>query len=105
LYHRNGVDIHDRETRKVTAWLEVAKSREEEVSGAPPIFLEIPTVVQEEISVMPPRQAVSYVMTASVGVSSSVTADILLPGMESATRERSTSPSRQSRAHSYCPPR
>lgn len=48
--YATGVDTNDRETRKVVAWLEVAESREEEISVAPPIFLEIPTIVfQEEI--------------------------------------------------------
>ncbi|KAL7536704.1 hypothetical protein ACHAXR_011275 [Thalassiosira sp. AJA248-18] len=48
LYQRNGVDINDRETRKVQAWLEMAESREEEVAVMPPSFLEIPTIVFDD---------------------------------------------------------
>jgi tetratricopeptide (TPR) repeat protein len=44
LYRKNGVDVNDRETRKVNAWLEMAESREEGFEE-PPTFLEIPTIV------------------------------------------------------------
>lgn len=40
-----GVDVNDRETRKVQAWLQMAESREEEAGVTPPSFLEIPTIV------------------------------------------------------------
>lgn len=44
LYRMNGVDVNDRETRKVKAWLEMAESREEGFEE-PPTFLEIPIVI------------------------------------------------------------
>ena len=48
MYQKNGVDINDRETRKVQAWLEMAESREEEIASLPPSFLEIPTIVFDD---------------------------------------------------------
>jgi len=44
LYCKNGVDVNDRETRKVKAWLEMAEPRDEDVEE-PPTFLEIPIII------------------------------------------------------------
>jgi tetratricopeptide (TPR) repeat protein len=44
LYHRNGVDVNDREISKVKAWLDMSESREDGFEE-PPTFLEIPIVI------------------------------------------------------------
>ena len=44
LYNRNGVDVNDREIKKVKAWLDMSESREDGFEE-PPTFLEIPIVI------------------------------------------------------------
>ncbi|KAL7522135.1 hypothetical protein ACHAWX_006823 [Stephanocyclus meneghinianus] len=49
LYQQNGVDQDDRETRKIQTWLAMAEALEAESASAPPAFLEIPTIVYNDV--------------------------------------------------------
>ncbi|KAL3804883.1 hypothetical protein HJC23_006655 [Cyclotella cryptica] len=49
LYQQNGVDQDDRETRKIQTWLAMAEAMEAESASSPPAFLEIPTIVYNDV--------------------------------------------------------